>query len=80
MKKQSQESQIEREEFYEHKPKRELKASLSKDGKYWILRDVTTHIVSRDYLAKIERSHAEGDVESGRGEQAMGARNVKGDQ
>lgn len=80
MKKQSQESQIESEEFYEHKPKRELKASLSKDGKYWILKDVTTHIVSREYLAKIERSHAEGDVEPRSGNKAMGERNDKGNQ
>lgn len=72
-------SENEREEFYEHKPKRELKASLSKDGRYWIFKDVTTHIVSRDYLEKIERSvRDEGSDSRGRG-QTLGAGNAKDD-
>lgn len=73
-----QESENEREEFYEHKPKRELKASLSKDGKYWIFKDVTTHIVSREYLEKIERSVRDEGPESRGREQTLGARNAKG--
>lgn len=74
-----QESENKREEFYEHKPKRELKASLSKDGKYWIFKDVTTHIVSRDYLEKIEKSIRDaGSEPRGRGK-TLGAGNAKGD-
>ena len=72
-------SNSEREEFYEHKPKRELKASLSKDGRYWIFKDVTTHIVSREYLEKIERSFRDEGSESRCREQTLGAGNAKGD-
>jgi hypothetical protein len=71
-------SETEREEFYEHKPKRELKASLSKDGRYWIFKDVTTHIVSREYLEKIERSVQENGAESRDRNKALGAGNAKG--
>ena len=70
-------SESEREEFYEHKPKRELKASLSKDGQYWIFKDVTTHIVSREYLEKIERSMRESGTDSGDRNKALGAGNAK---
>lgn len=66
------------EEFYEHKPMRELKASLSKDGRYWIFKDVTTHIVSREYLEKIENDAREHSVESRDRNKALGAGNVKG--
>ncbi len=38
--------------FYEHRPRREFKASLSKDGRYWIFKDITTHIVPKEYLDK----------------------------
>lgn len=41
---------------YEHKPKREFKASLSKDGKFWIFKDITTHIVPKEYLNKVQSS------------------------
>lgn len=71
-------SKSEREEFYEHKPKRELKASLSMDGRYWIFKDVTTHIVSREYLEKIEESVRDNDAEYRDRNKALGAGNVKG--
>ena len=73
-----QKTENEREEFYEHKPKRELKASLSKDGRYWIFKDVTTHIVSREYLEKIERSVREENAEPRDRSQTVGAGNAKG--
>ena len=41
---------------YEHKPIREFKASLSKDRKFWVFKDITTHIVPCSYLSKIENS------------------------
>lgn len=75
MKKEQQSNQMEREEFYEHKPKRELKASLSKDGRYWILKDITTHIVSREYLSKVEDSFQSEGVQNGSGAKKVGARN-----
>ncbi len=40
--------------FYEHRPIRDFKASVSKDGKFWVFKDITTHIVPRSYLSKIE--------------------------
>lgn len=46
--------------FYEHRPNREFKASLSKDGKYWIFKDITTHIVPREYLDKVKVDQAGG--------------------
>lgn len=73
VKKEQQSNQVEREEFYEHKPKRELKASLSKDGKYWILKDITTHIVSREYLSKIEDSFHSENLPNGSGTKKVGA-------
>ncbi len=76
--KSKEKSENEREEFYEHKPKRELKASLSKDGRYWIFKDVTTHIVSREYLEKIEKSVREESSESRNRDETLGAGNAKG--
>ena len=52
--KQNQKDQKKEKSFYEHKPKREFKASLSKDGKYWIFKDITTNIIPRGYISKIE--------------------------
>ncbi len=49
----------EKKNFYEHKPYREFKASLTEDGKYWIFRDVTIHVVPREYLKKVESSIVE---------------------
>jgi len=40
--------------YYEHKPVREFKATISKDGKFWLLKDITTHFVPRKYLSTIE--------------------------
>lgn len=42
------------EKHYEHKPVRDFKASISKDGKYWVFKDITTHFVPRKYLSTIE--------------------------
>ena len=46
--------------FYEHRPRREFKASVSKDGKYWIFKDITTHIVPKQYLDKVQVDQAGG--------------------
>lgn len=51
---QSNQSQDKEKVYYEHKPVREFKAKISKDGKYWLLKDITTHFVPRNYLSKIE--------------------------
>ncbi len=40
--------------YYEHKPIREFKAKISKDGKFWLFKDITTHVVPRNYVSKIE--------------------------
>ena len=68
-----------KEEFYEHKPNREFKATLSKDGKYWIFKDITTHIVSREYLETVEKCCRDESSNGGRGVQTMGAGNAKSD-
>ena len=67
----------EKKNFYEHKPYREFKASLSEDGKYWIFRDVTIHVVPREYLRKVENSVSEdgGDGDVNR-DQKMDGRNA----
>ncbi len=52
-------------EHDEHKPKREFKASVSKDGRFWIFKDITTHIVSRSYLEKAQLEGAFGQGRSG---------------
>lgn len=46
-------------QYYEHKPIREFKATLSKDGKFWLFKDITTHVVPRSYISKIESSSGE---------------------
>ncbi len=52
--------------FYEHKPNREFKASISKDGKYWVFKDITIHVVPRSYISKVEldslKKQGEGDL------------------
>ena len=40
--------------FYDHKPIKEFKAKISKDGKYWLFKEITTHVVPRNYISKIE--------------------------
>lgn len=49
-----------RRQYYEHKPVRELKAKISQDGKFWILKDITTHMVPRTYLSTIEANYIKG--------------------
>lgn len=46
--------------FYEHRPQREFKASVSRDGRYWIFKDITTHIVPKEYLDKVSVGQAGG--------------------
>jgi hypothetical protein len=41
------------------RPAREFSAGLSKDGKYWLLRDTTTWFIPVNYLEAIRKSHAE---------------------
>lgn len=41
------------------KPAREFSANLSKDGKYWLLRDTTTWFIPVNYLEAIRKSHSE---------------------
>ena len=36
------------------RPAREFRASLSKNGKYWLLRDTTTWFIPVNYLAAIQ--------------------------
>ena len=40
------------------RPAREFHANLSKDGKYWLLRDTTTWFIPVNYLAAIQKSAA----------------------
>ena len=40
-------------------PAREFSANLSKDGKYWLLRDTTTWFIPVNYLEAIRKSHSE---------------------
>ena len=40
-------------------PAREFQASISKDGKYWLLRDTTTWFIPVNYLEAIRKSHVE---------------------
>ena len=79
MKSKKETSNTEKKEFYEHKPYREFKASLSKDRKYWIFRDITIHVVPCDYLRKVESTPIErNDVQLGCGVKKMDGRNAKG--
>jgi len=41
------------------RPAREFRAGLSKDGKYWLLRDTTTWFIPVNYLAAIQKSALE---------------------
>lgn len=45
--------------FCERRPTHEFKPSVSRDGKYFILRYITTWIVPVNYLKKIETTAAE---------------------
>lgn len=60
MKAKMEKAKEEKRGFYEHRPKREFKASVSKDGRFWIFKDITTHIVPKGYLDKVEISKAGG--------------------
>jgi len=39
--------------FFERRPNFEFKADLSKDGKYWILKNITTWIIPNTYFDAI---------------------------
>ena len=58
--------------YYEHKPIREFKAKISKDGKFWLFKDITTHVVPRNYLSKIESEFVIEQSKSG-GSQSVGS-------
>ena len=51
--------------YYEHKPKRDFKASISQDGKFWVFKDITTHFVPRKYLSTIESDFVIGNSTEG---------------
>ena len=42
-----------RSPFFERKPNFEFKADISKDGKYWILKEITTWIIPVNYFDAI---------------------------
>ena len=43
---------------YERKPNFDMRAKLSRDGRFWILERVETWILPANYLAAISRNHA----------------------
>ncbi len=43
---------------YERKPNFDLRAKLSRDGRYWIIERVETWILPANYLATISKNHA----------------------
>lgn len=43
---------------YERKPIFDIRAKLSRDGRYWILERVETWILPANYLSAISRNHA----------------------
>lgn len=43
---------------YERKPNFDLRAKLSRDGRFWILERVETWILPANYLAAISRNHS----------------------
>ena len=45
----------------ERKPIRKFQASLSKSGKYWVLRDTTMWLIPVNYLAAIAANHKKND-------------------
>ena len=44
---------------YQRKPIHEFKANLSKDGRYWIFKNIETWIIPATYLDKIRSSQPE---------------------
>lgn len=54
---QAQDSEATREPYADRKPVHEFKPSLSKDGKFWILKYTTTWIVPVNYLGTILQNH-----------------------
>ncbi len=64
-------------DFYDHKPIREFKASISKNGKFWLFKDITTHIVPRKYVSKIDMDFNQEQVaDSSSGDQKAEQRNA----
>jgi len=45
---------------YSRKPVHDFKATISEDGRFWIFKDITTWIIPRGYLDKINETHAAG--------------------
>ena len=51
---------------YERKPNFDMRAKLSRDGRYWIIERVETWILPANYLAAIAKNHgAEKDQPAG---------------
>lgn len=57
---------------YERKPNFDMRAKLSRDGRYWIIERVETWILPANYISAISRNHAlekdraESQTESGK--------------
>lgn len=43
---------------FERKPHFDMRAKLSRDGRYWIIERVETWILPANYIAAISRNHA----------------------
>ncbi|MBX2993216.1 MAG: hypothetical protein KF681_00275 [Bdellovibrionaceae bacterium] len=43
---------------FERKPRFDMRAKLSRDGRYWIIERVETWILPANYLSAISRNHA----------------------
>lgn len=43
---------------FERKPNFDMRAKLSRDGRYWIIERVETWILPANYLSAISRNHA----------------------
>jgi hypothetical protein len=52
---------------YERKPNLDMRAKLSRDGRFWIIERVETWILPANYLSAISRNH---DLEKDRAEDA----------
>lgn len=50
---------------FERKPNFDMQASLSRDGRYWIIKRIETWILPRKYLAVIEQNHGKDRSQKG---------------
>jgi hypothetical protein len=54
------EKQEQQTKRYERKPTFDMRAKLSRDGRYWIIERIETWILPANYLAAITKNHAAG--------------------